>query len=251
MDFAGKGLLGDAAGQERARKVEDALDHWGPRDVEDTLAPADQGAHAIVKTMSDVQPVPIRWLWPGRVPLGKLVLFAGNPGLGKSFCTIDVAARVSTGGVWPDGAKVCQPGNVCIMTAEDDLADTVRVRLDRHQADVSRIHVITGVLRPPREDGGEPGIGWVELDQDLRHIERVVEQYDIKLLIVVPVSAYMGNANSHNNAEVRSILGPMSDLASTHGLAIIAITHFNKAANMQAAYRAIGSIAFTAASRMV
>lgn len=45
----------------------------------------------------------IRWLWPARIPLGKLTLFVGNPGTKKSLATIDVAARISTGRAFPDG----------------------------------------------------------------------------------------------------------------------------------------------------
>ena len=169
-------------------------------------------AAAVVTCMAKVKPEPVRWLWPGRIPLAKLTLFAGNPGLGKSFTTLDIAARLSVGGTWPDGAAACEPADVCILSAEDDLADTVRPRLDRHQADVRRIHVVTGILSPPEDNGAEPRTRWVELDRDLRHIEAVIVRHNVRLLIIDPVSGYMGNANSHVNAEVRSVLGPIAGL---------------------------------------
>ncbi|MCA9152883.1 MAG: AAA family ATPase, partial [Planctomycetales bacterium] len=59
--------------------------------------------------LSDVEPETVRWLWPGRIALGKLTLFAGDPGLGKSFLTMDIAARVTTGTTWPDSPTVAAP----------------------------------------------------------------------------------------------------------------------------------------------
>ena len=86
----------------------------------------------------------LRWLWPRRIPLGKLTLIAGDPGLGKSLVTIDIAARVSKGSGFPDGAP-CEPGDVIILSAEDDAEDTIRPRLDAAGADVSRIHLLEAV----------------------------------------------------------------------------------------------------------
>lgn len=54
---------------------------------------------------STVAPVPVRWIWEQRFPAGKLGLLNGPQGSGKSMVFIDIAARVSTGSDWPDGAK--------------------------------------------------------------------------------------------------------------------------------------------------
>ena len=59
--------------------------------------------------MSDVQPTAVRWLWPGRIPLGRMTLLVGRPGEGKSWLTADIAARVSHGRDWPDGSR-CPAG---------------------------------------------------------------------------------------------------------------------------------------------
>ena len=87
--------------------------------------------------MADVESRPIRWLWPGRIALGRISLLVGMPGAGKSFLTCDMAARVSTGQQWPDGSR-CERGSVLLVTAEDDPGDTIRPRLDAQGADVSR-----------------------------------------------------------------------------------------------------------------
>src|SRR5690349_11871484 len=84
----------------------------------------------VLRRVSEIERQKLQWLWPGRVPLGKLTLFAGDPGLGKSLATLDIAARVTRGIVWPDGAAAAgTAGSVIILSAEDDAADTIRPRL--------------------------------------------------------------------------------------------------------------------------
>ena len=45
---------------------------------------------------------PQDWLWPNRIPLGKLTLIAGYPSSGKTSIALDIAARVSRGAPAPD-----------------------------------------------------------------------------------------------------------------------------------------------------
>ena len=48
-------------------------------------------------------PESVSWLSPGRLTLGKLTIIDGNPDLGKSFITLDLCARVTTGRpLWND-----------------------------------------------------------------------------------------------------------------------------------------------------
>lgn len=90
----------------------------------------------IERRLDGVKRETLKWLWPGRIPLGKLTLLAGDPGLGKSLVTLDIASRVSNGWSWPDNPLVSQPaGDVILLNAEDDLADTIAPRLDRAGAD--------------------------------------------------------------------------------------------------------------------
>ena len=112
--------------------------------------------------LSDVEPERVSWLWQGYLPVGKLVRLDGDPSLGKSSLSDDIAAKITTAGTWPDGTHCDYPGDVILMSAEDGLADTVRPRLDAAGADVTRVHAVEGVpifdedgertLRPPTLD---------------------------------------------------------------------------------------------------
>lgn len=197
---------------------------------------------------SDVKPQPIRWLWSGKIALGKPTLIAGDPGLGKSMLTVSFAAHVSTGRDWPAGGGACPQGDVLFVSAEDDPADTIRPRLDAAGADPSRVHIVGGVESLNRD--GDPETRLLSLRRDLEPIrEAALTLPQCRLIVVDPVSAYLDGADSHNNAEVRGVIAPLSELASSIGAAIIFVTHLNKGTGGSALYRSTGSLAFVAAAR--
>ena len=199
----------------------------------------------VLTCLADVRPEALRWLWPGRIPLGKVTLVFGDPDLGKSLVTLDVAARVSRGLPWPDApGERPTPGGVILLSAEDDLADTIRPRLDAAGADVGRIMVLQGV------EYAEGRKGYFNLARDLPALEAAIRQTpDTRLVIIDPISAYLGRTDSHVNAEVRAALAPLSELAARHGAAVVGVTHLNKGMGGRALYRATGSLAFVAAAR--
>src|SRR5262245_3103108 len=92
--------------------------------------------------MSAVQPEKVSFLWNPYIPLGKITLLDGDPGLGKSYITLAIATSVSHGVGLP-GEEPCEPGRVLLMNAEDGLGDTIRPRLDRMKADCDRILAIS------------------------------------------------------------------------------------------------------------
>ena len=104
-------------------------------------AVADHGA--VLTCLADVEPEEIHWLWPGRLPSRSIVTLAGDPGLGKSFLTLDITARITRGHPWPDLPEASNPpGSVILLSAEDDLAATVATRLVAAGADRSRIYTM-------------------------------------------------------------------------------------------------------------
>ncbi|MBX3375170.1 MAG: AAA family ATPase [Phycisphaeraceae bacterium] len=203
----------------------------------------------VLRRIADVKPEPVSWLWPGRFALGKLTLIAGDPGLGKSFLTLDMAARVSTGAGWPDRRNErTPPAGVLILSAEDAIADTIRPRLDAAGADVERIMALEAIRTVT--DNGRESVRGFDLSQDMAALERAIRTLqDCRLVVIDPVTAYLGRTDSHKNAEIRGLLAPLSELAERHRVAVVAVTHLNKSGGGPAIYRAMGSLAFAAAAR--
>jgi putative DNA primase/helicase len=197
--------------------------------------------------LDSVAPEKIHWLWPGIIAIGKIAMLIGDPGLGKSLVTVMVAAHVTTGRPWPVNGYSPPTGSVLILSAEDDLADTIRPRLDAVGADVSKVYALTMVTE--KSHGGDVIKRMPSMEKDLYRLDQFLNDHpDINLVIIDPVSSYLGGTDSHRNTDVRAVLGPWAELASQHSISILCVTHLNKGAG-SAIYRASGSIAFIAAAR--
>ncbi|MGH6878109.1 MAG: AAA family ATPase [Rhizomicrobium sp.] len=203
---------------------------------------------ALVRSFAEIERVQLNWLWPGRIPLGKPSLLVGDPGLGKSLVTVDIAARLSRGVEFADGAP-CETGRTIILSAEDDPGDTIGPRLDAANADVRRVHLLEAVRVPQAR--GDTVEKQFSLETDLPHLEDALKKLaGVRLIVIDPLSAYLGGIDSHSNAETRSLLSPLAAMAERCGVAVLAVTHLRKSAG-PAVHRAIGSIAFAAAARSV
>ena len=207
-----------------------------------------QQSSAYTKCFADITPQRLKWLWPGRIPLGKVTVIAGDPGLGKSLVTLDLAARVSRGGMWPDGSENIL-GRVLLLSAEDDAADTIRPRLDAHDANVENIHILESITYV--DGNGHQESKLVTL-LDVEPVELWMRRHsDCRLIIIDPITAYLGDADSHKNAELRALLTPWAKLAADCGAAVVAVSHLTKNSGTSPMYRVTGSLAFVAASRAV
>jgi hypothetical protein len=197
----------------------------------------------VVQRLADVVAERVDWLWPGRIPLAKLTVLDGDPGLGKSTLTLDLAARLSTGGTMPDGHRLPEAAGVVLLTAEDGLADTVKPRLDAASADCARIVALTDV-----RDGTEPVP--VSLPAHLPALRVAVEQVAARLVIVDPLMAFLGSTvDSWRDQDIRRALRPLVTMAEETGAAVLVIRHLTKRPGGQAIYRGGGSIGIVGAAR--
>lgn len=226
--------------EELLRLAAEAED-WTPPDA---AAPAPL---AVVRRLADVQPEAVMWLWPGWLPRGKLALLDGDPGLGKSLITLDLAARVTTGAPMPDGTGGGEPAGVVILTAEDDLSDTVRPRLDAAGADVSKIAALTAVRRTT--DGGGEVLDTPTL-LDLEALRQAIAFVSAALVIIDPLMAYLpGQVDSHRDQDVRRVLAPLAALAAETNAAVLVVRHLSKTTVGNPLYRGGGSIGIMGAAR--
>jgi hypothetical protein len=216
---------------------------------EDTIG--NQFTPELVKA-SDVTPVAIPWGWPGRIPLGRGTLVAGRPGLGKTLLLCDIAATVTRGRHWPDGAGSTPAGDVILMSAEDDPADTLVPRLQAAGADLDRVHFLRGAWAKTAD--GKTVRKGIDLQAGLPLIEDAAGKLPaLKLLVIDPIGSYMGRGvDSHRDNEVRGALDGVNRLAGERGFALVFIAHVNKSSlNQFADDSVLGSRAFTGIVRAV
>ena len=187
--------------------------------------------------MSDVELTPVEWLWKPYLPFGKLSVLQGNPGEGKTYFAMHLAAACTNGKLLPNMERM-EPFNVIYQTAEDGLGDTVKPRLIEAGADLDRVLVI---------DDSD-----VQLTLSDERIEKAIIENNARLVIIDPIQAYLGADVDMNRAnEVRPIFMRVGQVAQRTGCAILLIGHLNKAAGMQSLQRGLGSIDIAAAVRSV
>jgi hypothetical protein len=195
---------------------------------------------------ADIEPEHVEWLVDQSFPLGMLAVIGGQPGLGKSQISINLAAGVTTGKGLPGTGRFSNIGSVIILANEDDAARTIRPRLDAAGADISKVHIVEGVAR----EGAE--VDMFQLDSDIADLrDRALEIGDVRLIIIDPPSAYLGTkVDSYKDSDVRRVLMPLGNLAQETGAMILLIVHLNKRTDGGAQQRFSGSTAWTAAPRV-
>lgn len=187
--------------------------------------------------MNDVEQTEVDWLWYPYIPFGKLTIVQGNPGEGKTFFAMQLAAACTNQKFLPD-MEPFEPFNMIFQTAEDGLGDTVKPRLVSSGADLKRVLVI--------DDSENP----LSLADD--RIEKAIRENNAKLMVIDPLQAFLGaNVDMNRANEVRPIFRKLADIAQATGCAIVMIGHLNKASGTQSAYRGLGSIDIAAVVRSI
>lgn len=198
----------------------------------------------IMVNLAEVERENISWLWQGRVPVGKLTLCGGDPGIGKSFLSLAIASAVTRATCLPGGNELPAPANVLILSAEDGLTDTIKPRLEGLGADCGRVTA----LRAVRDARGRSRA--VSL-RDIEALELALKDKKPALTIIDPIAAYLPGVDSHKSTEVRALLAPLAELAELHRTAVLIIAHLNKSEQSKILYRVVGTIDFIAACRSV
>jgi len=188
--------------------------------------------------LSEIRAEELNWLWPHRIPAGKLTLLAGHPGVSKSILTADIAAHVSIGAPFPDAPDApAEPGDVLVLSAEDAPTDTLVPRVRAASANMERIHI-------PDHSGP------IDLGRDLHRLRGSLQDLRAPRLVVIdPLSAYLGSADTHRDVAVRRVLAPLAQLGAELDVAIVVVAHLSKR-SAAALKRVGGSGGFVAAARM-
>jgi len=190
---------------------------------------------------SEIEPTEIEWLWEGFLAFGKIAVLDGDPGVGKTLLTHDLAARVSRGLPMPLRDAARPPIPVLFISCEDGLADTVVPRLIAAGADLSRVSILPA-LRNDRLP---------EIPADLQAIGREIESSKARLLIIDPLMAYLpSEVNTWKDQSVRTALAPLAKLAEETGCAVLLVRHPTKGEHVKAIHAGGGSVGIIGLARV-
>jgi AAA domain len=191
--------------------------------------------------LSDVQSEEVQWLWPDRLARGEMHIMAGEPGTRKSYLTMDIAARVSSGSPWPDKPGVNrEPADVIILSAEDSITKTIKPRLVACGCDPARVHVHQSELG-----------GGLNMKEHVVQLSQMIDRVENPaLLIIDPIGAFFGKTDTHRDSEVREVLAKVQTMAARNNMAVLLVAHLNKNENQRAINRVNGSIGLMGAVRM-
>ena len=198
---------------------------------------------------SEIEKEPVPWLWYPVIPLGFLTILQGDPGAGKGWFYLAIAASLSVGR-WPfffnGGDSFSSESHVLIATNEDRPNSSIKARLEDLSGNQHRIHWFSGKKRY-----GDERISAITM-ADIPMIEQAIRQTEAKMFVIDPMTGYLPeNVNPNRAEQVRRMLAPLDALANRTHCAIIAVGHFNKNVAVPSLYRGAGSIDFAATVRVV
>lgn len=200
------------------------------------------------------------WLWWPWIPLNKLSIIEGEPDVGKSTITLDIASRTSKGRFFPQTtisdeydsrtvdkcALINKPSGVLIVGIEDGIEDTVVPRLAAAGADLSKIYT-TGIERDKK---GIPIP--LTIPEGVERLEQDIRTANAKLVIIDPITAFFSDkVKPGDDTSNRKALNYLVDLAERLQCAILLVRHHNKSAGQSAKNRGTGSTAIGALVRSV
>jgi archaellum biogenesis ATPase FlaH len=222
------------------------LDSSKPANSEPTPALSNEAPGVL---LSEVETQQVHWLWPKRIPLGKITILEGDPGMGKSLLAVSIAACVSKGLPMPDETPGKQ-GGVILIAPEDSADDTIKPRLEAAGGDPSQVLLLNTL-----EDFDAKKIKIYDrsfsLSHDLDALEERIKQMKAVLVILDPLTAVLGkNIDQSRDQDVREVFTPLAHLAERTGCAILIIRHLSKVGSANLLYRGAGSIGIIAVARL-
>lgn len=190
---------------------------------------------------ADITPMQVVWTWPNRVPKRFITVFAGRTGLGKSFVTCDMVARITNGDEIPFSGGQCFKQGSALFISEDPPEYMLVPRLIEMGANLSRVRFMSWKAM----------MAYTLTDTDF--LDRACkESSELEVVVIDPPTNFLGEADEHRNSEVRQTLMHLVTWVKDRDVALILIMHVNKQTGkgFEALNRVMGSVAWVSTSRI-
>lgn len=219
--------------EEKVRKiVEDIMSRYPAGSM-----PVTNNPRPDIVCLADVEPRPVDWLWEPYVALGMLTIVEGDPGAGKTFLVLSLAAGI-TRGQTPEGNS-CTAGNVLYLSVENPPAEVLRPRFDALGGDPLRFQHLRG---SKWQENGEDVFGAVSL-ADVSLLDEAISTTQARLVVVDPLQSYLGaGVDFYRSNETRPVFDALAKLAEKYHCAVILVRHTTKQTGGKAIHRGNGGI---------
>ena len=214
-------------------------------------ADAPDGQRQLVITEKGQKPKAVRYLWKGLgMERGVLIHCGGRSSEGKSPVSMDLIARVTAGHDWPDGETNTEgPKEAILLNIEDDYQTKILPRLLAAGGIEANLDHITGTRV---QEGDTFHDGLVALDRDIQLLcDLARSKKNLALIVIDPITNYLGKLNMNAEDEVRQVLTPLAKLAQELDIVVITIGHFNKSESKDPLQRMMGAAGFVGVARCV
>jgi len=192
--------------------------------------------------MTDVEAENPDWLVPGMIARGETTIIEGDPGVGKSYFLMWMCVQLCDGKYvpWDERKGRPKPIKVAYCDTENAMGVVTKSRLvDNGLKNFGNYFQIQDSFSLQDEDA----VDAIE--------EELIRRQGIDMLVIDPVTPYLGAADSNNAKEVRQTLDEINALAKEYGIAVVIVRHLNKSKNVKALYAGGGSIGFSGLARVV
>ena len=184
---------------------------------------------------SDIPYSPPKWSIAPYFQRGKLTMIQGENGSGKTAFICGIAALISTG-LPLLGIPISAPGNVLILSVEDDLP-VLRGRIEADGGDLDRCHFMTN----------SAGLTFTSPE-----VEEAIKAINAKMVIFDPFQAFLGaGVDMFRANETRPKLAQLAEMCERNDTACAIIAHMGKTGDKSPVNRSLGSVDIPAAMRSI
>jgi putative DNA primase/helicase len=176
--------------------------------------------------LSDIEDRPVDWLWQDRLASGTLAMLSGDPGSGKTWVALAIAAALSRGRVpsnpVPFTADTREPYNILYASAGNEAAELVRPRFAKLDGDPARLVLLRGVVSAGSTQSTSLSL------RDTPMLEDALERTLARLLIIDPLHSYLWAVDRHRANESGRAFDNLARLAEKHRCCILLVRHLRK-----------------------
>lgn len=205
----------------------------------------------VTRSAADYEMEILEWIWPNKIPKGKMVLLTGPPDCGKTTCMVDIIARASNGADWPDGSKNENgPVKILLASSEDDPNDTLVPRLVAAGANLHNIEIVEGTYATTK--GKKTKRKTLNLKRDAQLLIEAIQMHpEVQLLALDPIVSFFGDADANKDSDIRPIVDELKKTCQKSGLTLLGIVHSNKRSDVSAVHKVSGAGSLAGSARAV